>query len=134
MRVITGEIVEHRYQKNVSADTLELTRVSSAKEGAVLYIDDSEGLHKIGNPSPDALAITMHLYSPPYTRCCIWLDTEHASDALHPVTTFHSEFGERVEYEQGTLLCSDLPAAVSATATRPNDGNDVRRIIGGTVQ
>ena len=104
MRVISGSVVEHRYARDAEAHRLVPTSVTTASTGDTLYIDDSFGLHKVANPT-DGLAMTLHLYSPPFTRCCIFLDPDHADDVLQPTTTYHSEFGEAVTYEEGVMLC-----------------------------
>jgi hypothetical protein len=57
---------------------------------------DSMGLHKVGNPT-DEVAVTLHLYSPPYSSCRIWLDPSNPADVQRPVITFHSMFGELTE-------------------------------------
>ncbi|KAJ1953137.1 hypothetical protein GGI12_006078, partial [Dipsacomyces acuminosporus] len=36
---------------------------------SVAYMHDKIGLHRIGNPSTAAKAVSLHLYSPPYNMC-----------------------------------------------------------------
>jgi hypothetical protein len=57
---------------------------------------------QVCNPSPDVPAVTLHLYSPPFDRCRVWLDCDRASRCLTPVTTYHSEYGTPVTYELNT--------------------------------
>jgi len=72
--------------------------------GDVIYIDDSIALHKVGNMSSNELASTLHLYSPPYQKCKIWLNNDSPVDKpLEPIVTYHSEFGELVNYEESDL-------------------------------
>ena len=107
MRVVEGSVREHRYELDAAADRLVETAVSTATAGDVLYINDSLGLHKIANPSATAGACTLHLYSPPFSSCRVFLEMEHASEGcLRPVTTYHSEYGTPVVYElSGAGIC-----------------------------
>lgn len=65
VHVIAGAVNEVRYSRHdnrlVEIGNATLTR------GATTYMEDSIGLHKIGNPSSDAPAVTLHLYSRPTT-------------------------------------------------------------------
>lgn len=107
MRVLCGSVVETRYSRDAATNKLKNTGECAAVEGDVIYIDDSIGLHKVTNPSPTAPACTLHLYSPPFTSCSIWLDeTADADKSLKPVVTYYSEFGERVCYEKASALCT----------------------------
>jgi cysteine dioxygenase len=56
---------------------------------------DSLGLHKVGNPTEE-LAVSLHLYSPPYSRCRIWLDEANMADSHTPVINYFSEYGQLV--------------------------------------
>jgi cysteine dioxygenase len=39
------------------------------EQNQVSYMHDKLGLHRIGNPSPSKGAVTLHVYSPPYSKC-----------------------------------------------------------------
>ena len=54
------------------------------------------GFHKVGNLSSDQRAVTLHLYSPPFKTCKIWLDPNKASKASNCCMTFHSIDGNVV--------------------------------------
>ena len=73
VKVITGAIQECRYRKvgNDEDAPLHCYQNSIARKGNVTYIDDSQGLHKVGNPTSE-IAITLHLYSPPAQYCKTW--------------------------------------------------------------
>jgi cysteine dioxygenase len=81
VRVIRGSVLETRYRVDGEANKLVQTEVMLAREGDVTYIDDSMGLHKVGNPSAAVGACTLHLYSPPFRQCSIWLDASRADKA-----------------------------------------------------
>jgi len=135
MRVVSGTVVETRYAKDDAANKLVQTGVVTGTAGATIYIDDSIGLHKVTNPISDGPAMTLHLYSPPFNKCKIWLDGEAAADKvsashqllrcgttapipmptsprshpplqfLTPTVTYHSEYGQLVTYEADSALC-----------------------------
>lgn len=76
MRVCQGSVRETRYQK----DKGELIKISDDvySEGEMIYITDNMGYHQVGNPNKDKAAITLHLYSPPFDSCKVWLDPKKA--------------------------------------------------------
>ncbi|RHY43461.1 hypothetical protein DYB34_012801 [Aphanomyces astaci] len=94
VRHIQGTLNEVRYWNN--GETLVETSNIVITSG-VSYMDDSLGLHKIGNPSQDVDAITLHLYSPPYEKCRLWLDPCDATKSSTAVANFYSEYGERTQ-------------------------------------
>lgn len=113
VKVIQGTINEVRYnytqqsnssssssssnnQNNSSAALVETT--NTVLTSGVSYMDDSLGLHKVGNPSADVDAITLHLYAPPYEKCRVWFDPSDATKSSVAVSTFYTEFGEKIEY------------------------------------
>lgn len=94
VKVIQGSVQEVQYQ--IKDKKLVETKTINASEG-VLYMDDSIGLHKVGNPSSDTDAITLHLYSPPYEKCRLWLNTDDVDAASRGVTCYYSEFGKKTQ-------------------------------------
>ncbi|RHY26392.1 hypothetical protein DYB32_007661 [Aphanomyces invadans] len=94
VRHIQGTLNEVRYWN----DGEKLVETSNTLiTSGVSYMDDSLGLHKIGNPSTDVDAITLHLYSPPYNKCRLWFDPADASKSSTAVANFYSEYGERTQ-------------------------------------
>lgn len=85
MVALQGEVVEKRYTKasssveldqrsdstdNADTDCPELLLLSQTKlirGGSAVHIDDSLGLHSVGNYSSEP-AVTLHVYSPPILR------------------------------------------------------------------
>jgi cysteine dioxygenase len=92
-RTVEGTVRETRYR--VDCDNNKLTAVSTADcpAGAVVFIDDSMGPHKVGNPSLEAEAVTLHLYAPPFSVCSIWLNAGNARAVARPSLVFHSAGG-----------------------------------------
>jgi len=51
-----------------------------------------------GQPLQEGASITLHLYSPPFLSCSVWLSEDAALDApCKPIITYHSEFGELID-------------------------------------
>lgn len=94
VKVIQGHVNEVRYERRGSSLEETANRVLT---NGVTYMDDSIGLHKVGNPKDNEDAITMHLYAPPYEKCRVWFDIEDADKCSIAVTNYYSEFGQRVE-------------------------------------
>ena len=96
LKTVRGSIRETRYQVDPVTDEILPSSVKFLSEGQcklllnsyivydivslntyapiAAYIDDSMGLHKIGNPCPDVGAVTLHLYTPPFKSCKVWTD------------------------------------------------------------
>ncbi|TMW64910.1 hypothetical protein Poli38472_009077 [Pythium oligandrum] len=95
VKVIQGTINEVQYQAQEGA-LVETSNVILSH--GVTYMDDSIGLHKIGNPRDDVDAVTLHLYSPPYDKCRVWFDPNNADKSSVAYAYYFSEFGERADY------------------------------------
>jgi cysteine dioxygenase len=94
VKVIQGTVNEVRYEKR-NGKLAETSNI--CLNNGVTYMDDSLGYHKVGNPSTEIDAITMHLYSPPYEKCRVWFDTEDSEKSSIAVSNYYSEFGQKVE-------------------------------------
>ena len=96
MRVLSGTVQEKRYRKTKQdGDTLVCTQNQTFREGdGIVFIEDSMGYHSVGNPTPTTPAMTLHLYSPPFQKCHIWLD-----ERRKPTTSsvcYYSEYGKKI--------------------------------------
>jgi cysteine dioxygenase len=80
MKILSGRMRETRYafpgdrepgavDEELSLAVLKVTELGP-EEAA--YIDDSRGLHKMGNASPIAPSVSLHIYSPPFARCRVF--------------------------------------------------------------
>ncbi|RYG52953.1 hypothetical protein EON66_09275 [archaeon] len=74
MRVVDGSVTETRYRCDGELNKMVQTSFAQANAGDVIYIDDNIAFHKVGNPSETELAFSLHLYSPPFNSCSIWLE------------------------------------------------------------
>ncbi|CAN0491295.1 unnamed protein product [Ectocarpus sp. 12 AP-2014] len=91
VKVLTGEIKETRYslgppthREITSGDghggeNMVQTSSVTCTPGAVTYIEDSMGLHKMENPSSTEECISLHLYSPGILECTTWADASRGS-------------------------------------------------------
>eukprot|EP00286_Rhodomonas_abbreviata_P026751 CAMPEP_0181313496 /NCGR_PEP_ID=MMETSP1101-20121128/14278_1 /TAXON_ID=46948 /ORGANISM="Rhodomonas abbreviata, Strain Caron Lab Isolate" /LENGTH=247 /DNA_ID=CAMNT_0023420451 /DNA_START=450 /DNA_END=1193 /DNA_ORIENTATION=+ len=93
MKVLEGEIFEDLYDSPVKeGDQPMLKRHTVMEKGFVGYVNDSLGLHRIGNPSNARPAISLHLYSPPIRSCTVV--PERGGSPQRKQVTFHSIFGQ----------------------------------------
>lgn len=86
VKLLEGELQETRYilpAEDAPAGSqgggLSVVGVTSLSEGAqtTAYINDSLGLHRMGNPSDTRGCMTLHIYSPPFSTTRIF-DAETA--------------------------------------------------------
>nr|CCA17626.1 cysteine dioxygenase putative [Albugo laibachii Nc14] len=94
VKIISGAMneVQYRIQQN------KLYEVSNIiLDRGVTYIDDSMGLHKVGNPRHDQLAVTLHLYSPPFDACRVWMDSENSNQSSLAHSYYFSVFGNPID-------------------------------------
>jgi len=82
------------------------------------------GLHKVGAAPGCEHACTLHLYAPPFDKCCVWLDAAQPDRVMRPVITYHSEYGQVVDYAPpagevtitGEVVGTPEPADAAAAA------------------
>lgn len=60
----------------------------------VVYINDTLGYHKVGNPSLVQPAMSLHLYSPPIATCKVW-STPTSAPVEMTSNPYHTEYGHR---------------------------------------
>lgn len=93
VKVVQGTVQEIQYQEK---DGKLVESKNLKADGGVLYMNDSIGYHKVGNPSTLVDAITLHVYSPPFEKCRIWLDVDKPPSTA--VSCYYSEFGRKNEH------------------------------------
>lgn len=69
MKILDGQVEESVYRSPDSGTGAKLKRQMLLGPGESTYIHDKIGLHRISNPSSEHPAVSLHLYSPPITRC-----------------------------------------------------------------
>ena len=96
MRVLQGSINEKRYIRDSHSDALACTQDSTFMEGDETFISDNLGYHKIGNEGEE-IALSLHLYSPPFGECRVWRDeTSSSKSSMSGMCDYFSEYGELV--------------------------------------
>ncbi|KAL6231161.1 hypothetical protein BDW75DRAFT_221012 [Aspergillus navahoensis] len=72
MKVLKGTLQETLYTwpdqdkvQHGQPSPPQVTKVTTYSENQVTYMSDKLGLHKIHNPDPNDVAISLHLYTPP---------------------------------------------------------------------
>jgi len=70
VKVLQGRVREVRYEDSNHPLRVKSDVTLGAQE--VCYINDSRGLHAMGNPDPDQVAVSMHVYAPPYILCSLF--------------------------------------------------------------
>eukprot|EP00471_Norrisiella_sphaerica_P006926 CAMPEP_0184488706 /NCGR_PEP_ID=MMETSP0113_2-20130426/13094_1 /TAXON_ID=91329 /ORGANISM="Norrisiella sphaerica, Strain BC52" /LENGTH=616 /DNA_ID=CAMNT_0026871669 /DNA_START=242 /DNA_END=2092 /DNA_ORIENTATION=+ len=75
VKVLDGQIQETLYEypgDNTNGRPLRLISEEIYNANQATYIDDSHGIHKMGNPRDDSPCVSLHIYSPPYTACNVF--------------------------------------------------------------
>lgn len=84
MRILDGELVETRYPPiaRLGDDRVDahLAQATALGEGGYAYINDLQGLHKVGNASSSAGAVSLHVYAPGWSTVRVY-DEEVPTDA-----------------------------------------------------
>mmetsp|Transcript_127985 Transcript_127985/g.190673 ORF Transcript_127985/g.190673 Transcript_127985/m.190673 type:complete len:799 (-) Transcript_127985:48-2444(-) len=76
VKVLDGEVEESLYDLAEDGLTTTLRSCRKFQPGAIAYINDSYGVHKMGNANEDRVAISLHVYSPAYHECFIFDENE----------------------------------------------------------
>ncbi|KAE8351796.1 RmlC-like cupin domain-containing protein [Aspergillus coremiiformis] len=104
MKVLKGSLQETLYawpdQKKLEhgqSSPLQIEKETIYSQNQVTYMSDKLGLHKISNPDPDNVAVSLHLYTPPnaatYGFCVFDEKTGKASHIKQ--TNYYSIRGKR---------------------------------------
>ncbi|ANZ75824.1 BA75_02216T0 [Komagataella pastoris] len=71
MKILKGSLIEKLYKVQPleeDENNLECFKETILHKNQVAYINDSIGLHKMVNADPDQIAVSLHLYTPPYAN------------------------------------------------------------------
>jgi len=100
MKVLKGSLKETRFDfPRNNATPPDVIKETFYQEGQVTYMADELGLHKISNPDPGNVAVSLHLYTPPNAAregCNIF--NERTGKRSHVMqSNFFSVFGRKVQ-------------------------------------
>ncbi|XP_011873186.1 PREDICTED: cysteine dioxygenase type 1 [Vollenhovia emeryi] len=99
MKILQGKLCETRYAWPAGSKTEDGTEELKELESSALdtneicYINDSLGLHRVENPSVVTPAVSLHLYSPPFSSCSVF--NKQTGQKSTSTVTFWSKYGER---------------------------------------
>lgn len=100
MKMLQGELCETMYawpkskKEEDSSETQVLRVIGQNTFGLndVTYINDNIGLHRVENPSTVNPAVSLHLYSPPFSTCSVF--NKETGQRSPCKVTFWSKYGE----------------------------------------
>jgi cysteine dioxygenase len=102
IKVIRGCIKETKYIIDKDKNITPLSN-NFHIENQVSYMDNSNILHSISNPNPEVGAVTLHIYTPPFSACKTW--TNAGKNVLDDYTVgkigFFSYLGIRTPHLEG---------------------------------
>ncbi|XP_025157909.1 cysteine dioxygenase type 1 isoform X2 [Harpegnathos saltator] len=103
MKILQGKLCETRYAwPNLTSETEDNTHTleelreldrNTLDTNEICYINDSMGLHRVENSSATNPAVSLHLYSPPFSTCSVFNKQTGQKSACK--VTFWSKYGER---------------------------------------
>lgn len=90
---------QERQHQHHEPHAMTIKKESTLHTGNVSYMSDKIGLHRMSNPSSDSVAVSLHLYTPPYAAKFGCLIFEEDSGRKHHVkmSTLYSDKGVLVK-------------------------------------
>lgn len=82
-------------EQEYNGDELEEISRTTLETNGVCYINDTLGLHRVENPSHSDVAVSLHLYCPPFDTCSIFNKKDGKRTKCK--VTFWSKYGKREE-------------------------------------
>ncbi|XP_071867410.1 cysteine dioxygenase type 1 [Bombus fervidus] len=108
MKILQGELFETRYawptQREKPEELQELEK-NTLGLNQICYINDSLGLHRVENPSTVNPAISLHLYSPPFSSCSVF--NKQTGQKSSCKVTFWSKYGDKRNREIQDARCPE---------------------------
>ncbi|KAF3078019.1 hypothetical protein TWF569_009169 [Orbilia oligospora] len=100
MRILQGHIIETRYEWPTPGveEPLKVKQVRHYYAGDVAYMSDDLGIHKVENGDPDSVAVSLHLYTPPYIekKGCNTFNAKTGKSCHIKLSEYYSREGERI--------------------------------------
>eukprot|EP00448_Togula_jolla_P025420 CAMPEP_0170653154 /NCGR_PEP_ID=MMETSP0224-20130122/47261_1 /TAXON_ID=285029 /ORGANISM="Togula jolla, Strain CCCM 725" /LENGTH=588 /DNA_ID=CAMNT_0010985017 /DNA_START=52 /DNA_END=1818 /DNA_ORIENTATION=+ len=79
MRVLSGKLRDERFSQASGGVSVKATQEgfldADVEEESVGFMHDELGLHRISNPSLQEPAVSLHIYSPPFSQCQVFPPT-----------------------------------------------------------
>lgn len=114
MKILQGKLCETRYawpsaneieNNSNELEELEVLDRTTLDLDEICYINDSMGLHRVENPSTINPAVSLHLYSPPFSSCSMF--NERTGKRTECKVTFWSKYGEKRNREIQNASCPE---------------------------
>lgn len=127
VKLLSGKLTEELYDAGEAGVNPVPIRVAtmdaSDDENSVSFMHDSLGVHRILNPAADEDAVSLHIYSPPFSQCLVYPPTG-APPITAPMVSIVAPEGLSEQQASGRFtldgLCQALPQAVRDDAGRPS--------------
>ncbi|CAG0924060.1 unnamed protein product [Notodromas monacha] len=112
MKNLRGHLIERRYDFPTEELGVMIEKGNQdLKLNQVAYINDELGLHRVENPSHTNVAVSLHIYIPPFDQCHIF-DPRTGKQNVSKMT-FWSRYGKRIPFQ---IHEKTSPAAATAAA------------------
>jgi len=104
--MLSGQLRERRFAwapdgtAGPEVDEEPVVMDASVPSKSVGFMHDSLGLHRIENPSADEVAVSLHIYSPPFRECLVFPPTGGSPKTAPMVSIFSPES----QFENGRKL------------------------------
>ncbi|KAK6457400.1 Cdg1 cysteine dioxygenase [Scheffersomyces xylosifermentans] len=105
MKILSGELMESLYEfPHGEGSKLKCKKETLLQRDVVGYISDNIGLHKISNPSNDKIAVSLHLYTPPYAALygCSMYEASNGRRHHVDMSKYYSWQGQLVNPKEGS--------------------------------
>ena len=111
VKVLKGELEEVVYQLDEDGVTVKNAQSSKYSPDGVTYISDQLGVHRMGNATSSDVAVSLHVYSPPYHECHIFGEEVPEKKKVCITAAYGSEFPfirstVRLAFRRCISLCS----------------------------
>eukprot|EP00697_Spironema_sp_BW2_P014131 gnl/Spiro4/4506_TR2236_c0_g1_i1.p1 gnl/Spiro4/4506_TR2236_c0_g1~~gnl/Spiro4/4506_TR2236_c0_g1_i1.p1 ORF type:complete len:806 (+),score=180.07 gnl/Spiro4/4506_TR2236_c0_g1_i1:33-2420(+) len=123
VKVLQGTLTEERFAYNPDGTCGPHTSsVTYRANDGVAYINDTMGLHRMGNADPGQRCASLHVYSPPFRECNVFSEAG-AAPIVMPMTCVNSEY-EFMDATKITCPCPDTDAAFGLSRQRSGSGKE----------
>eukprot|EP01094_Clydonella_sp_ATCC50884_P020059 TRINITY_DN4070_c0_g1_i1.p1 TRINITY_DN4070_c0_g1~~TRINITY_DN4070_c0_g1_i1.p1 ORF type:complete len:789 (-),score=206.26 TRINITY_DN4070_c0_g1_i1:127-2493(-) len=92
VKVLDGNLEETVYQVGEDEATVKDAHASVYDPEQVTYISDAMGVHRMGNARSDGVAVSLHVYSPPYHECHVFAEDEPLKKKVCITAAYGAEF------------------------------------------
>ncbi|KAI0214783.1 Cysteine dioxygenase type 1 [Lamellibrachia satsuma] len=99
VKMLDGKLKETRFvwpSESEPETSMQQLSTGVCSKDDVTYINDSQGLHCMENPSHSDTTVSLHLYIPPFSSCKTF--DERTGHSVSVKMTFWSKYGERTKF------------------------------------